>query len=79
MKALARSFVWWPGIDNDLESVVKECNQCQLTRHSPAQAPLHPWEFPAAPYMPISLVHSLVRCFLWWSTLSLNGWKWFSY
>ena len=50
MKALARSFVWWPGIDDDLESVVKECNQCQLTRHSPAQAPLHPWEFPAAPW-----------------------------
>ena len=48
MKALARSL--WPGIDKDLESVVKECNLCQLKRHSPAQAPLHPWEFPAAPW-----------------------------
>ncbi len=48
MKALARSFVWWPGIDIDLERRVKECYQCQLTRHTPAQAPLHPWEFPAA-------------------------------
>ncbi len=46
MKALARSFVWWPGVDGDLENTVKECDQCQRTRHSPAQAPLHPWEFP---------------------------------
>ena len=50
MKALARSFVWWPGIDSDLEGRVKECQQCQLTRHTPARAPLHPWEFPTAPW-----------------------------
>ena len=48
MKALARSFVWWPGMNDDLESYVKECNQCQRTRHSPPQAPLHPWNFPAS-------------------------------
>ena len=50
MKALARSFVWWPGIDSDLKGRVKECQQCQLTRHTPARAPLHPWEFPTAPW-----------------------------
>ncbi len=48
MKGLARSFVWWPGIDNDLEEKVKECQQCQLTRHSPPKAPLHPWNFPTS-------------------------------
>ena len=26
MKALAHSFVWWPGIDGDLESTVQECD-----------------------------------------------------
>ena len=35
---------------DDLESYVKECNQCQRTRHSPPQAPLHPWNFPASPW-----------------------------
>ncbi len=25
MKALARSFVWWPGIDKELELKVKQC------------------------------------------------------
>ena len=46
MKSLARSFVWWPGIDHDLEEKVKRCDACQRVRHNPAPAPLHPWEFP---------------------------------
>ena len=50
MKGLARSFVWWPGIDHDLEEKVKACDACQRVRHSPAQAPLHPWEFPKRPW-----------------------------
>ena len=50
MKGLARSFVWWPNIDRDLEEKVKACDACQQLRHSPAQAPLHPWEFPKQPW-----------------------------
>ena len=29
MKALARSYVWWPGIDKDLEHCSKSCEACQ--------------------------------------------------
>ena len=29
MKALARSFVWWPQLDSDLESLVQSCEECQ--------------------------------------------------
>ena len=50
MKALARSYVWWPGIDQEIEERVKACNSCQRTRHNPAPAPLHPWEFPNQPW-----------------------------
>ena len=50
IKALARSYVWWPGIDQDLENTVKACDVCQKTRHAPAAAPLHPWEFPSQPW-----------------------------
>ena len=50
MKSLARSFVWWPGMDNDLEEKVKECFNCQSTRHRPPPAPLHPWEWPERPW-----------------------------
>ena len=46
MKALARSFVWWPQIDNDLEELVKNCDDCKSTQHLPPVAPLQPWEWP---------------------------------
>ena len=51
MKALARSFVWWPQIDNDLEELVKNCDDCQSTRHLPPVAPLQPWEWPQRPWV----------------------------
>ena len=50
MKALARSMVWWPGIDADLETKVKQCAACQANRKSPPEAPLHPWEWPSKPW-----------------------------
>ena len=50
MKALARSYVWWPRIDNQLEQQVKSCPSCQQSQHSPAASPIHPWEFPDKPW-----------------------------
>ena len=46
MKSLARSFVWWPNLDHNIEQVVKDCNVCQQHAHLPAKAPLHTWEWP---------------------------------
>lgn len=43
MKSLARSYVWWPNLDNRIEHVVKSCSVCQMTRKSIPKAPLHPW------------------------------------
>ncbi|KAL5517714.1 hypothetical protein EMCRGX_G003317 [Ephydatia muelleri] len=51
MKALARGVVWWPGLDSQLESKVKECVACQSSRKSPPKAPLHPWEWPTKPWV----------------------------
>ena len=50
MKALARSFVWWPGIDKDIEMVVKSCKVCCMHQNNPASAPSHPWEAPTKPW-----------------------------
>ena len=50
MKALARSFVWWPQLDRDLENVVQDCEICQTYRHLPPTAPLQPWEWPQRPW-----------------------------
>ena len=50
MKALARSFVWWPGIDKDIELTVKSCIQCCTNQSNPNSAPAHPWEAPTKPW-----------------------------
>ena len=50
MKALARSYVWWPGMDKAFEQVSKGCTGCQLTQSNPKSAPLHSWEWPARPW-----------------------------
>ncbi|PFX31379.1 Uncharacterized protein K02A2.6 [Stylophora pistillata] len=50
MKALARSYVWWPNMDRELESEVQSCSQCQLHQKAPADAPLHTWEWPGQPW-----------------------------
>ena len=50
MKGLARSNVWWPNIDVDIEAQVKKCNQCQLNHPSPPTVPMHPWEWPEHPW-----------------------------
>ena len=50
MKTLARRYVWWPGIDSELEDSVKHCSKCQEHQHLPAKAPMHPWEWPDRPW-----------------------------
>ena len=43
MKALARMYVWWPGLDTDIEESVRLCDECQLNQSNPPLAPLNPW------------------------------------
>lgn len=33
-KAMARSYVWWPKIDNDIEVLIKNCKACQELQQS---------------------------------------------
>ncbi len=49
-KSLARSYVWWPGLDQEIEEQVKQCGKCQQNQKTPAEAPLHPWEWPGQPW-----------------------------
>ena len=50
MKGLARGFVWWPGMDQQLENMVKSCPSYQVNQKPPAVAPLYPWEWPQRPW-----------------------------
>ena len=45
MKSLARGYVWWPGLDQQLEQQVRNCVSCQQSRNKPPTAPLHHWEW----------------------------------
>ena len=50
MKELARSYVWWPKLDDDLEKLCSSCEICLEHRPSPHRAELHPWEWPTSPW-----------------------------
>ena len=50
MKELARSYLWWPNVDLEIEQTVRNCASCQQVRKPPAVAPLAPWMWPSDPW-----------------------------
>ncbi|XP_049273703.1 uncharacterized protein K02A2.6-like [Rhipicephalus sanguineus] len=55
MKMLARSYVWWPQLTQDIENVVKSCCTCQLTQNASPKAPLQTWGWPSRRWQRIHL------------------------
>ena len=65
-KSLARSYMWSPQMDVDIERKVKYCSKYQTSLNSPLQAPLYPWECQntlGLVFMPTILGHSWATCF----------------
>eukprot|EP00112_Aurelia_sp_Birch-Aquarium-sp1_P002966 Seg1331.1 transcript_id=Seg1331.1/GoldUCD/mRNA.D3Y31 product="putative protein K02A2.6" protein_id=Seg1331.1/GoldUCD/D3Y31 len=54
-KAYARSYIWWPSLDSQIEEYLKSCESCQMFRNKPTHAPLHPWKFPARAWQRIHI------------------------
>lgn len=54
MKMLARSYIWWPGISENIESYVKNCKACQQTRNVPKEIVETKW--PICTY-PMERIH----------------------
>ena len=50
-KGLARMFVWWPGLESDIEQSVKQRAACQQQQPDPPLAPLQPWKWPSRPWV----------------------------
>ena len=50
MKMLARSYVYWPSLDKDIEKLAQTCNECVNKQKAPPKSPLHPWKFPRTPW-----------------------------
>ncbi|BHF57490.1 hypothetical protein SprV_0100043200 [Sparganum proliferum] len=50
MKSIARSFAYWPGIDGDIDDLVRRCSRCQQAAKMPPRQPPVPWEPPERPW-----------------------------
>ena len=50
MKSLARTVVWWPKLDNEIEIMVHSCAKCQEQQGDPPTLPLIPWNWPTRPW-----------------------------
>ncbi|XP_065075857.1 uncharacterized protein K02A2.6-like [Ochlerotatus camptorhynchus] len=50
MKALARSYVYWPGIDSDIERTAKSYPECARYAAAPPKFSSHHWEYPNGPW-----------------------------
>lgn len=49
-KAMARSYIWWPNIDSDIEHMCKTCKICNTIQSNPQKTVLHPWPFENTPW-----------------------------
>ena len=47
--------MWWPGISDELEARVRNCQHCQDSQQNPPLALLHPWEGPNEPWTRLHL------------------------
>lgn len=54
-KSLARSYVWWPNIDAELEILCKQCETCAAEAQAPPRAPPQPWPYHAQPWSRIHI------------------------
>ena len=61
MKALARSFLWWPGIDPDIEERVRLCDVCTQVHHSFKAVPLLLWPWSTEPWQRIHVDYAEVK------------------
>ena len=55
MKGLARMYMWWPRMDEDVAQVVHSCHECQKNQAAPPHAPLQPWSWPKQPWSRLHL------------------------
>ncbi|CAI2724590.1 unnamed protein product [Schistosoma spindalis] len=55
MKALARSYVYWPHLDTQLEQLSRSCTKCALATKAPRKAELQSWPIPQSPWQRIHL------------------------
>lgn len=61
MKALARCYVWWPGLDKDIEDKVRLCTQCIQVQKAPNPEPLLLWPWATQPWQRVHIDYAEVK------------------
>ena len=59
MKQLARTAVYWPGIDAAIEMASRRCDSCGEHQNKPSKPPVHPWMLPEKPWSRLHLDHAI--------------------
>ena len=59
MKQLARSVVYWPNINADIENVAKSCISCAEHQNNPSKPANHPWMLPEKPWSRVHVDHAI--------------------
>lgn len=59
MKMLARSAVFWPNIDADVEDTARNCDACAQHQNKPEKPLTHPWIIPEKPWIRLHLDHAV--------------------
>ena len=54
-KNLARYYVWWPKIDEDIETLVNSCKPCQLNRNDHDKQSSHSLQYHSKPVQRIHI------------------------
>lgn len=55
MKELARAFVYWPGINEDIENTVRDCVACEEQLKAPVKTELRSWPVPSGPWQRVHM------------------------
>ncbi|XP_067947279.1 uncharacterized protein [Watersipora subatra] len=58
IKSIARSIMWWPNIDQDIESTSKACEACMVLGNNPKAATVHPWLPTSRPYQRVYIEYA---------------------
>ena len=59
MKQLARTAVYWPGIDSQIVDLCRTCLSCAEHQSNPPKAPVHPWMLPEKPWSRVHIDHAV--------------------
>ena len=58
-KQFARSSVYWPNINKDIEELCRQCSVCQEFQNNPSKAQNHPWITPDKPWSRVHIDHAI--------------------